>query len=264
MIRTEISTWTRRVLDKGVLGIVPKENWKLEAYETYKTKLRAADFPCFFGQTGELRGEMIYTFIPQHSSEELVENMREFVGLLGTAEYERCSLIAFFEPDPGITDHRVFVDRFWQILQHLHDHDNQPFTDRMPDDPLWEFSFGGCEMFVVGSSPTYRQRGSRNLGPGIVLIFQPRILFIDPVTLAPIAPEVRHRIHKRMQAYDGMSIHPDIGFYGQPTNREWKQYALPDDNSPEVGTCPFRPHSREDDPWRRIGAIEPDPGKAAV
>jgi uncharacterized protein len=95
-------------------------------------------------------------------------------------------------------------------------------------------------MFVVGASPTYQHRRSRNLGPGVVLVFQPRALFIDPATSQPIAASVRQRIHKRMMAYDGMAVHPDIGFYGNVGNREWKQYALPDDNEPEAGVCPFQ------------------------
>ena len=36
-----------------------------------------------------------------------------------------------------------------------------------------------------------------------------------------------------------MAVHPDIGFYGNDTNREWKQYALPDDNEPEAGVRLF-------------------------
>jgi hypothetical protein len=75
-----------------------------------------------------------------------------------------------------------------------------------------------------------------------VLVFQPRSLFIDPATSQPIAVPVRQRIHKRTLAYDGITIHPDIGFYGNVGNREWKQYALPDDNQPETGVCPF--HTR--------------------
>jgi FPC/CPF motif-containing protein YcgG len=181
----------------------------------------------------------MYTFISRGALLDMAVSMRQFVDLLGTPEYARCSLVAFFEPDRSLTDHLAFVHRFWHILQVLHEHDPQPATERTPDDPLWEFSFGGCEMFAVSTSPTYSKRRSRNLGPGIVIIFQPRILFIDPATSAPIAPEVRQRIHKRMVAYDGMAVHPDIGFYGQPANREWKQYALPDDNVPESGRCPF-------------------------
>jgi len=171
-----------------------------------------------------------------------VTNMREFVNLTGAPPHERSSLVAFFEPDPSLTDHGSFVARFWWILQFLHDHDRDQVSDRTPDDSLWEFAFEGCEMFVVGASPTYKQRRSRNLGPGVVLVFQPRFLFIDPATSHPIAASVRQRIHKRMLAYDGMTVHPDIGFYGNAGNREWKQYALPDDNEPEGGACPF--HAR--------------------
>ena len=244
MMSVEISEWTSRVLDRGILGEPPREDWMLKAYEEYKTKLSASDYPCFFGQTGELRGEMIYTFIAQHALDEMATSMRQFVNLLAVPEYARCSLVAFFEPDQNLSSHSEFVARFWRILQYLHEHDSQPVTERGPDNPLWEFSFDGCEMFAVGTSPTYRQRRSSNLGPGVVIIFQPRILFIDPSTSQPIAAEVRHRIHKRMLGYDGMPVHPNIGFYGAPTNHEWKQYALPDDNSPETGQCPFHVRSK--------------------
>lgn len=240
MISSEVSVWTSRVLNQGRLGIPPTEDWKLTAYEQYREKLLASNYPCFFGQTGELYGEMMYTFVAKNALEEIASDMRQFVRLIGTAEYERCSLVAFFEPELSLTDHSAFIDRFWRILQFLHEHDSFPATEKTPDHPLWEFSFEGCEMFVVGTSPTYRQRRSRNLGAGIVLIFQPRNLFIDPATSQPIAPEVRRRVHKRMLAYDDMPVHPDIGFYGQDANREWKQYALPDDNSSEQGRCPFQ------------------------
>jgi len=239
MIRTETASWTSRVLQQGTLGISPNEDWKFGAYEKYKAKLDARDYPCFFGQAGEAHSEMLYTFIPQHSLSEMLTSMQQFVTLISRPDYKRSSLVAFFEPDFSISTHTSFVNRFWQVLQYLHDHDPDPTTERTPDHPLWEFSFRRSEMFVVGTSPTYRRRRSRNLGPGIVLIFQPRSLFIDPTTSKPIAASVRKSIHQRMLAYDGMPVHPDIGFYGQPGNREWKQYALPDDNTPETGSCPF-------------------------
>jgi uncharacterized protein len=239
MISVEVSQWTNRVLDRDVLGADPQEDWKRNAYQQYKAKLSATEYPCFFGQTGELRGEMMYTFVSQRALIDMADSMERFVGLLAMPQYARCSLVTFFEPDEKLTSHSAFVHRFWQILQFLHERDPQPPIERVPDHPLWEFSFAGCEMFAVGTSPTYKKRRSRNLGSGIAIIFQPRILFIDPATSEPIAAEVRQRIHKRMLAYDGMSVHPDIGFYGRPENREWKQYALPDDNSPESGVCPF-------------------------
>jgi len=239
MINAEFQSWESRVLEQGVLGVKPRNAWKLNAYEQYKAKLLEPSYPCFFGQGGEVRGEMLYAFIARAGLDELVTNMRRFVTLIDTSEFKRSSLVAFFEPELSVTDHASFVARFWQALRFLHEHDRDPLVDRTPDDPLWEFSFERTEMFVVGASPTYRIRRSRNLGPGIVLVFQPRSLFIDPVTSQPIAASVRKSIHGRMLIYDGMPVHPDIGFYGDLANREWKQYALPDDNEPERGTCPF-------------------------
>jgi uncharacterized protein len=243
MISADLQNWTSRVLDQGELGTTSKDSWKMAAYEQYKARLRAPDYPCFFGQSGETRGEMLYTFVAERRLDVLVTNMQQFVRLIGTPDYKRCSLIAFFEPDSSITDHTSFVARFWQVLQYLHEHDRDPEMNRSPDHPLWEFSFERTEMFVVGASPTYHRRRSRNLGPGIVLVFQPRSLFIDPATSQPIAAPIRQRIHKRMLACDGMPVHPDIGFYGDSGNREWKQYALPDDNEPESGICPFSTRS---------------------
>ncbi len=242
MITLTDQNWAARVLDQGKLGVAVKDKWKLDAYEQYQARLRAHEYPCFFGQSAEARGEMLYTFIAQGNLHEIVTSMWQFVSVVRTPPHERSSLVAFFEPDPSTADHNSFVERFWQVLQFLHERDRDPASDRTPDDPFWEFKFGRCEMFVVGASPTYKRRRSRNLGPGMVLVFQPRSLFIDPATSQPIAATIRQRIHKRMLAYDGMTVHPDIGFYGNLGNREWKQYALPDDNKPEMGNCPL--HTR--------------------
>jgi hypothetical protein len=237
-----IADWTTRVIQHGELGTSQLDSWKVEAYEQYRAKVRTPDYPCFFGQGAEVRGEMLYRFSNKGSHDDLAVDLITFVNLIAAPPYERSSLAAFFEPDPAISSHASFVTRFWEVLQALHEHDPRPVITRVPDDPLWEFSFEQCEMFVVAASPTYQRRRSRNLGPGMVLVFQPRSLFIDPSTSEPIAISVRQRLHKRMLAYDGLPVHPDIGFYGQPTNSEWKQYALPDDNEPLMGACPF--HTR--------------------
>ena len=187
MTMATLQSWTDRVLAGGRLGTAPSDDWKFSAYELYRDKLRAPDYPCFFGLAGEARGEMLYSFIAEDKVEELAINMHRFVSLIGTPQHERSSLVAFFEPNRTMSDHASFVTHFWEILQLLHERDSDPVTDIRPDHPLWEFSFERREMFVVGASPTYRIRRSRNLGPGMVLIFQPRSLFIDPATSKPIA-----------------------------------------------------------------------------
>ncbi len=109
-----------------------------------------------------------------------------------------------------------------------------------PSDPAWEFSFAGVQMFVVGCGPTYQRRQSRNLGKGIVMLFQPRSVFVDAVTDREISLEARQQVRRRLLAWDDMMAHPDLGIYGDPDNLEWKQYFLSDDTTPEAGVCPFR------------------------
>ena len=74
--------WTARVLRRGALGEASKEQWKVDAYEQYRVKLCASGYPCFFGQGGEARGEMIYTFVARNALEELVTDMQQFVQLI--------------------------------------------------------------------------------------------------------------------------------------------------------------------------------------
>jgi FPC/CPF motif-containing protein YcgG len=78
-------------------------------------------------------------------------------------------------------------------------------------------------MFVVAASPTHLSRRSRNLGLGMVILFQPRGLFLEKATGRPISMQARRRIHEKVEKYDGMPIHGDIQVYGDPGNREWKQ-----------------------------------------
>ncbi|MFX8832986.1 YqcI/YcgG family protein, partial [Acinetobacter baumannii] len=74
---------------------------------------------------------------------------------------------------------------FWRVLQHLHDHDpaiDPTAPQHDPDHPDWEFAFAGVQMFVVGCTPSYLRRRSRNLGRGMIFLVQPRSVFVDLVT----------------------------------------------------------------------------------
>ena len=100
MITAILHDWMGRVLDQGRLRSPVKDNWKLEAYEQYHAKLDAPKYPCFFGQSSEARGEMLYTFIAGSKLHELASNMRQFVSLISTARHERSSLAAIFVSVP--------------------------------------------------------------------------------------------------------------------------------------------------------------------
>lgn len=241
-MNTMTQDWQRRILPHARAQLLP---WQEQAYVEYRSRLMDERYPCFFGQAAERTEQMFYGFADYARLPELADIMRQFVAVLAIPAHARSSLTLFFKPDVALDRHEVFAARFWRVLQALNTEDPRPRMDLSPDDPLWEFSFDRHEMFVVGLSPTYRLRRSRNLGPGMVLVFQPRVLFTDPATGVPIPLKTRHALHERMLAYDGMEKHPDIRVYGDPANREWKQYVLPDDNAPVIGLCPFQPTEKK-------------------
>jgi hypothetical protein len=60
-------------------------------------------------------------------------------------------------------------------------------------------SYGSCSPLAESPS-CVSVSPSVHLGEGMVLIFQPRHLFLDPATSQLIGQEVRHRGHKRVLA----------------------------------------------------------------
>ena len=46
-------------------------------------------------------------------------------------------------------------------------------------------------------------------------------------------------IRRKVEAIEGMPIHPDLGAYDDEEKREWKQYMITDDNQPAIGKCPM-------------------------
>ena len=238
---SKISDWTQRVILGDAVGGMSLPSWLHDSYATLRLHVMDPAYPCFFGTMAEKRGEMFYSFVHGKNIGELPATMRKFSELASLPEYEKNNIAIFFEPDVEPLSHQQYHDLFWDALQHLHDNDPDPEADHQPapNDPKWEFSFAGVEMFVVCACPSFSARHSRNLGPGMVLLFQPRSVFVDKVTNRVIGLQAREEVRRRLKKWDAIPAHPDLGFYGDPGNLEWKQYFLPDENVAATGKCPF-------------------------
>ncbi|WP_050478196.1 YqcI/YcgG family protein [Herbaspirillum rhizosphaerae] len=237
----EVLDWRRRIILGGDIGNVDFPDWLVSSYQTLRTQVINPAYPCFFGTQAEKRGEMFYSYVAGDDIALLPQTMAKFAELSVQPEYQKNNIAIFFEPDPEPLTHAQYHQRFWNILQYLHDQDNDPSADYHPDpsDPAWEFTFAALEMFVVCACPSFRARHSRNLGPGMVLLFQPRSVFVDKVTNRVIGVQARNEVRRRLLKWDDIPAHPDLGFYGDPGNLEWKQYFLPDENTPALDKCPF-------------------------
>ncbi|OZI34732.1 hypothetical protein CAL29_14765 [Bordetella genomosp. 10] len=235
------SDWRSRVIVEGRIGPADVPHWLAASYATLRGHVMDPDYPCFFGTMAEKRGEMFYSYVEDMDLTALPATMAAFSELSVQPRYEKNNIAIFFTPDERPLTHKRYHELFWRVLQYLHDADQHPDVEEQPDPshPDWEFSFAGVQMFVVCACPSFEQRHSRNLGPGMVLLFQPRSVFLDKVTNRVIGVQARNEVRRRLSTWDSIPAHPDLGFYGDPGNLEWKQYFLPDDNTPAVDRCPF-------------------------
>ncbi len=178
--------------------------WLVRSYESFRERVLDDRYPCFFGTRAERRGEMFYSFASGDDWSVISAALAQFCALSRRPEHARSNLAVFFEPKTEPLDHARFRSFCWDVLQYLHDSDGSPSLDGEidPSDPAWEFTAYGTQIFVVGCSPSYQNRHSRNLGPGIVLLFQPRNVFVDQVTKKEINREARAEVRRRLRAWD--------------------------------------------------------------
>jgi len=228
--------WTRRIIVGTTLGIESPPTWLRDAYAVFHANVVDEDYPCFFGSQAENRGALYYSYARSEDVGHLPQTLQTFLRACPTIQRDRNNLVLFLEPEPHPT-HQQHRQAFWRILRYLRAHDPHPAPQQRqvdPSDPRWEFTFADREFFVVGASPTYYQHRSRNLGPCLLMLFQPREVFGSEGDA-----RTRRLIRERAQRWDGTAAHPDLNTYGQPGNREWAQYFISDDNSPATGRCPL-------------------------
>ena len=150
--------------------------------------------------------------------------------------------MVFFEPPDGGRSEAEYRDRFWSVLEFLHHRDPEPWPKTVPanpDDPEWEFCFAAEPLFVVGRAPFYGDRQSRHTPHGLEMTFQPRGTLEDITGDTPEGQKARTAIRARLADYDDVDPHPDIGDYGDPATREWKQYLPPTSNEESLDEFPF-------------------------
>ena len=211
-------------------------------------KRNDTSFPCFFGMESVRDGEPLYTAVDSMTDgPALLDLGQTLLAYLDTYRDHspRSSLVAFFRPPAQPLSEAEYHERLWNILQFLHVHDPEPWPEDIPttpDDPYWEFCFGGEPMFPTCRAPFYDDRKSRYCPIGLEVTFQPRTLFESLGVTADTVAGTRAReiIQDRLKAYDGVPPHPDIGDWGVDGDREWHQYLLTEDPAQSPEECPIR------------------------
>jgi FPC/CPF motif-containing protein YcgG len=241
-VPTEVTAVNSRLSELAEPRSVP---WEQDAVDRFTRRMLDSErlFPCVFGVDAVRRGSLRCTFISRGQGvRPLAEALTEFA-VLAPDLGKRTSLVAFFEPDEAEATLHDYRERFWKILQDLHDVDPRPWPQDISTDtesPLWEFCFAGMPMFVVANTPSHKRRASRYF-ESLAITFQPRFVFDDIAEDSPQGRNARKIIRGRLRDYDALPPTPELGSFGAPGNREWAQYFLDDENTPlsPDSRCPF-------------------------
>lgn len=243
-------------------NVVPE--WVADHWITFRESLAGerneTPFPCFFGANSVREGDPLYTACPSLSDTGALLSLRDtLVEYLNVYQYhsDRASLVTFFAPSAQPMTETAYHDALWHILQFLHLHDPEPWPDDIPtdpDDPYWEFSFAGEPIFPTCRAPFYDRRKSRYCPVGLEITFQPRALFENLGVTADTDDGQRARaiIHDRLEEYDGVCPHADLGDWGVEGDREWRQYMLSADDSQALTECPITVTRSHPKPGARI------------
>jgi uncharacterized protein len=216
--------------------------WLREALDDFRIHVLQLAYPCNFGRRALEKRELYMTWVDPDDPSTLPGDVATFLDLTQTDRLGREPIAVFVKPTPERRTHLEHDETFWSILQYLHDHDDRPWPEHVPQDPDeegWMFSFHGIEMFVFALVPTNRLRRSRYAGDCLVIMLLPKSVFAGIEVGTPAGNAARIGIRKRLQEWDPVEFHPSIGELDVMSQEEWRQYFLPDDSSDIHDTCPI-------------------------
>lgn len=204
-------------------------------------------YPCHFASIGETQSTNYHSYILTDmegaiADEEigsLAVTLHKFLSLPRVRPRHRVSLICLVGP-PVVRTFEEERYQYWDVLSRLAATDSTSReSNSHPDDPAWNFSFAGEELFCFAATPAYGSRQSRVLGEALALVFQPMSIFSDIRGDTPQGKATKARIRARLANYDGVAIFSDAGSGSESTLSKWKQYFPNVDGSPIEGVCPF-------------------------
>ncbi len=223
-------------------------DWVNRRYNEFREMVCAGEltFPCYFATRAEDAGALRYTYLEQGELAQpapLGTALRLFLETTADAS-TRSALIVFVRTVQDASERQSLAQyeaTFWDLVGALHETDEQAWpagapTD--PDDPLWVYCYAGEPIFITGHCPAYVERRSRHSGTDLMLVIQSRAN-LQGIAGHGLGPDrVRRRIRSLVSEYDDLAPSPELGVYGEPTVREWRQFWLLDSNAATERRCP--------------------------
>lgn len=233
-------------LDAASEHVRNSQHWTYKTIQHFKGVLANPDFPCLFGRKAVAAETCHILFArAEHLADDMAKGLADYVVNIRHVPVKQrigSPLVVFLETASEMTlaDQQALA---WKVLRGVHARDPHPWPQAIPidpDDSGWSFCYGGMPLFINMNFPGHRQMKSRNLGPHITFVINPRENF-DEVANADTesGKRIRARIRERVRHYNEGVVPDTLGFFGQDDNYEWKQYQLQEQGSLNPPRCPF-------------------------
>lgn len=219
--------------------------WEHDALGALAARLTDPRFPCVFARTAWRAGAVRIAFCDDAGGEAAYAALLDYTAFVQCTPVNDRLLVplCLVVRTPDAAGAKEQHAHAWRLLAELHRRDPAPWPATVPvdtDHPAWSYCFNGVQLFVNMSSHAHVQLRSRNLGPWLTLVINPRENFdVAAGAATSHGRAVRLRIRERVKAYNGSELPPSLGFHGEAGNREWRQYQLDEPAHPAPRTCPF-------------------------
>ncbi|MHB1424284.1 MAG: YqcI/YcgG family protein [Gemmataceae bacterium] len=215
-------------------------SWATESYQRFAEIVCDRTFPCTFAQAALKQGFL--TFLPVESSTSpedvrgVYDGIGDYLSQLNSLPPRQAAfhvLIVLVKPANRLHTVEEYHAQAWDLLQRLHDVDEDEWPEAVPLDPhhiRWAYCLHATPLFVNVSTPAHVRRRSRNLGPSLALVINPREAFDIVPGNDSRGMRARLLIRNRTTKYDGQPVPHGVGAFGEESSREWLQYCLPEEN----------------------------------
>ena len=225
------------------------QHWTYKTIQHFRGILASPDFPCLFGRKAVASETCHILFArAEQLADDIAQGLADYVRTIAPVPLKQrigSPLVVFLETpgDYTLAEQQALA---WKVLRGVHARDPHPWPQAIPTDPDdngWSFCYAGMPLFINMNVPGHRQMKSRNLGPHITFVINPRENF-DEVANASTesGKRIRARIRERVAHYNDGVMPDTLGAFGDADNYEWKQYQLQEAGSLNPSRCPFHAH----------------------
>ncbi|WP_060479187.1 MULTISPECIES: YqcI/YcgG family protein [Pseudomonas] len=226
------------------------QHWTQQTLQHFRNVLANPDFPCLFGRKAVAGASCHILFArAEQLADDIAQGLAEYIRTISPVPIKQrigSPLVVFLETDPAssLAEQQALA---WKVLRGVHARDPHPWPQAIPTDPhdnAWSFCYAGMALFINMNFPGHQHMKSRNLGPHITFVINPRENFDEVANAATESGQrIRARIRDRVRHYNDGVMPESLGFFGHDDNFEWKQYQLQEAGSLNPSRCPFHAQS---------------------